>query len=103
LLGRDGYPLDMNRILDTAVEYDVAIELNASPYRCDLDWRNCKIAKEKGVMISVNPDAHSVSGLHDMDYGIGIARKGWLEKENVLNTKTLSEIETYFIAKKNRV
>ena len=78
----------MNRILDAAAECEVAIELNASPYRFDLDWRNCKIAKEKGVMISINPDAHSVKGLQDMEYGIGVARKGWLQKENVLNAMT---------------
>lgn len=103
LLGREGYPLDMNRIIDAAAECEVAIELNASPYRFDLDWRNCKIAKEKGVMISINPDAHSVRGLRDMAYGIGVARKGWLQKENVLNAMTRDEIETYFLAKKNRI
>ena len=96
LAGRDGYPVDMNQILDAALEFNVAIELNASPHRFDLDWRNCKIAKEKGVLISVNPDAHSVSGLHDMKYGVGIARKGWLESENVLNAKSLEELEHYF-------
>lgn len=103
LLGRDGLPLDMNRIIDAAAKHDVAIELNASPYRFDLDWRYCKYAKEQGVYISINPDAHSIEGLDDMRYGIGIARKGWLEKANILNTMSLAEIEKYFQNKRNRV
>ena len=103
LLGRDGMPLDMYKIIDIAAEYNVAIELNASPHRFDIDWRYCKYAKECGVYISINTDAHSVEGLQDISYGIGIARKGWLEKQNVLNALSLNEIEVYFEAKKNRV
>lgn len=96
LLGRDGYPLDMEKIIDAAAEHKVAIEINANPHRLDLDWRYCKYAKEKGVLISINPDAHSVDGLNDMHYGVGIARKGWLEKENILNAMSLQEIEHHF-------
>lgn len=103
LLGRDGLPLDMNRIIDAAAEHDVAIELNASPHRFDLDWRYCKYAKEQGVFISINPDAHSIEGLDDMRYGIGIARKGWLEKTNILNALSLEEIEKYFQNKRSRI
>ncbi len=103
LLGRDGLPLDMNRIIDAAAEHDVAIELNASPHRFDLDWRYCKYAKEQGVFISINPDAHSIEGLDDMRYGIGIARKGWLEKANILNALSLEEIEKYFQNKRSRI
>lgn len=102
LLARDGLPLDMNRIIETAAEYDVAIELNASPHRFDIDWRYGKYAKECGVYISVNPDAHSVEGLQDMAYGIGIARKGWLEKQNILNALPLAELEAFFQRKRNR-
>ncbi|MFQ6113403.1 MAG: DNA polymerase/3'-5' exonuclease PolX [bacterium] len=96
LLGREGYPLDVYKIIDAAAELGIAIELNASPHRFDIDWRYCKYAKEKRVMISINPDSHSVDGLQDMNYGIGIARKGWLEKENILNALTLEQIEQYF-------
>jgi len=103
LLARDGLPLDMKRIIDTAAEYGVAIELNASPHRFDIDWRHCKYAKACGVPISINPDSHSVAGLRDVDYGVGIARKGWLEKGDVLNALPLAEIEALFRSRRNRV
>jgi len=96
LLGREGLPLDMHRIIDAAAAHQVSLELNASPHRFDIDWRHCQYARERGVLISINPDAHSVEGLDDMKYGIGIARKGWLTKRNVLNTSSLAEIETFF-------
>ncbi len=102
LLGREGLPLDMHRLLDAAAEKGVAIELNANPHRFDIDWRYGKYAKERGVMISINPDAHSVEGLADMRYGVGIARKGWLEKTNVLNTLPLAEIERFFTERRER-
>ncbi|MFQ5771933.1 MAG: PHP domain-containing protein, partial [bacterium] len=101
LLGREGYPLDMHKIIAAAAEYDVVLELNASPHRFDIDWRYGKYAKEKGVLISINPDSHSVEGLPDINYGVGIARKGWLEKENILNTMTLEEIEQFFKQRKS--
>ena len=93
----------MIEIIDAAKEYNVIIELNASPYRFDIDWRFCKYAKEKGVMISINPDAHSVEGLNDMEYGIGIARKGWLEKENIFNALGLKQIENHFKGKRAKL
>ncbi|MFQ5674765.1 MAG: DNA polymerase/3'-5' exonuclease PolX, partial [bacterium] len=99
---RDGMPLDMYKIIDAAAEYNVAIELNASPHRFDIDWRYCKYAKEKGVLISINPDAHSIDGLHDMKYGIGIARKGWLEAQNILNALPLEEVERVFKNKRGK-
>lgn len=101
LLERDGYPLDLHKIIEAAAEYNVAIELNANPHRFDLDWRYCKYAKEMDVKISINPDAHSTEGLADMNYGIGIARKGWLERENILNAMSLDEIDSFF-KQKNR-
>ncbi len=100
LLGREGLPLDMNKIIDAAAVNHVSIELNASPHRFDIDWRYCKYAKDKGVYISINPDSHSVDGLADMRYGIGAARKGWLEKDNVLNTLSLAEIQAFFARKR---
>lgn len=92
LLSREGYDIDMYTIIDTAAETDTIIELNASPYRLDIDWRYLKYAKEKGVMISINPDAHSTAGLAEIFYGIGIARKGWQEKKDVLSTRTVAEV-----------
>lgn len=103
LSGRDGLPLDMYKIIDAAAEYKVIIELNASPHRFDIDWRYCKYAKEKGVLISINPDAHSIDGIDDMEYGIGIAQKGWLEQKNIFNALSLAEVETVFKRKRAQI
>lgn len=92
LLDREGYPVNMVDVINAAADYGKIIEINAHPMRLDLDWRLCKYAKEKGVRISINPDAHNIHGLNDVQYGIGIARKGWLEASNVVNTSTLNEI-----------
>ncbi|MHB1392666.1 MAG: DNA polymerase/3'-5' exonuclease PolX [Clostridia bacterium] len=96
LLARDEYELDINAVIDAAAEYGKVIEINADPHRLDLDWRNLKYAKEKGVKISINPDAHSIQGLRNMFYGVGIARKGWLEKHDVINTMDIAEMERFF-------
>ncbi len=100
LLGRDGYPINHRKVIDAAAELGVCIEINASPQRFDLDWRYCKYARDQGVMISINPDAHTRDGIDDIFYGVGIARKGWLRKKDVLNTKTAKEIAKWFSAKK---
>ncbi len=92
LLERDAYPVDMVQVIDAAADYGKIIEINAHPMRLDLDWRLCKYAKEKGVLIAINPDAHTIEGLHDVAYGVGAARKGWLEKRDVLNTSALSVV-----------
>ncbi|MCJ7727449.1 MAG: PHP domain-containing protein, partial [Actinobacteria bacterium] len=102
LLARDPYRVDIIRIINAAVENDVDIELNSSPFRLDLDWRMCKFAKEKGVKIFINPDAHSLKNLDDYKFGVNIARKGWLEKEDVPNTLSAKEIEIYLNSKKNK-
>ncbi len=100
LLGRSGYPVDMKKIIDAAAALGAAIELNAHPQRLDIDWRELKYAKNRGVRIAIGPDAHNLSGFDDMPYGIGIARKGWLEKADVLNTMTLEEISAFFKSRK---
>ncbi len=102
LLGRDGYPVDMKKIIDAAASLGAAIELNAHPQRLDIDWRELKYAKNRGVKIAVGPDAHNLGGFADMAYGIGIARKGWLEKADVLNAMTLEEISEFFKSRKAR-
>jgi len=99
LLARQGYECDMDAIIEACIEYGVALELNANPHRLDLDWRYCGLAKSKGVKIVINPDAHNVDGLNDMEYGIGIARKGWLEAKDVLNSMNLDEIIAYLAAR----
>ena len=97
LQGRDGYEIDLHTILEHMSEANKegelkAVELNASPYRLDLDWRLCKRAKELHVPVVINPDAHSVQGLGDIDYGVMIARKGWLEESDILNSLGREEI-----------
>ncbi len=95
LLSREPYAVNMLKVIETAAHYNKVLELNANPHRFDLDWRNCIIAKKKGVKISVNPDAHSVAGLSDIDFGIKIARKGWITRENCLNCQSMEKIKAY--------
>ena len=97
LQGRDGYEIDLQAVLEHMSEYNQngtlkAIELNASPYRLDLDWKFCKRAKDLGVPVVINPDAHSISGLNDIRFGVMNARKGWLESNDVLNSLNHKEI-----------
>lgn len=100
LLARDPYKVDIIRIINAAAENNVDLELNASPFRLDLDWRVCKYAKEKGVKIFINPDAHNIENLSEYKFGVNIARKGWLEKEDVINTLPVKELEKYLKNKK---
>jgi DNA polymerase (family 10) len=92
LLAREPYAHDLEAILKFAGAQQVIIEINASPYRLDLDWRWLRRAKELGILISINPDAHSLEGLDDVNYGVMIARKGWLAPEDVLNTYPPAEV-----------
>jgi DNA polymerase (family 10) len=102
LLAREPYAIDMMRVIDEASRSGVAIELNAHPYRLDIDWRLCKYAKEKGVKIAINPDAHDEKGLKDTYYGVGIGRKGWLEPGDILNAMDVAEIKA-FLEQRRRV
>ncbi len=100
LLGREGYPLDMEQIFEAALRHKVIIELNASPARLDIDWRYLKRARELGVLIAINPDAHRIHELQDVIYGVKIARKGWLEVKDVFNCRGRHDIIKYLAAKK---
>ena len=75
-------------------------ERHARPCRLDIDWRLCKYAKEKGVKMIINPDAHEEKGLKDTFFGVGIARKGWLEPGDILNTMSLEEMRAYLRRRK---
>lgn len=86
LLSREPIKINMNEIIKTAAEEKVIIEINANPYRLDLDWSYCKAAKEAGCSFIIAPDAHSIDGIDDIQYGVNIARKGWLEKKDIVNT-----------------
>src|SRR2546429_55748 len=102
LLKREPYEIDISAILDVAARTGTWIELNAAPKRLDLDWRWWPRAKERGVKCVINPDAHRVERLQDLWFGIGIARKGWLTKDDVMNCLPLDKIETALQVKKNR-
>ena len=96
--GRDGFPVDLHAVLRRMGELNAEgnlkiVEINASPYRLDLDWRYCRYAKEQGVPISINPDAHSTQGLKDVWFGAQIARKGWLEQNDIINCRSGAELE----------
>ncbi len=96
LLGRAGYPLDMDAVIDAAAEHGVCIEINAHPSRLDLDWRFVHKARDRGIKIPIDPDAHTLAGIDDMRYGIGIARKGWLRAVDVLNTMETTDVLSFF-------
>jgi len=100
LLSREPYQVNIPAILDAAAATGTIIELNASPRRLDMDWRWWPLAREKGVKCAINPDAHSTAGLQDLIFGVGIARKGWLTKNDVINTLPLARIEAVLKAKR---
>jgi DNA polymerase (family 10) len=96
LLSRHGYPIDHKKVIDACAANQVIIEINANPLRLDLDWRWHQYAISRGVLLSINPDAHRKEGFNDMKYGTLIARKGGLSKENCLNAMNLEQISVLF-------
>jgi len=100
LLSRKGYEIDYKKVIDACAANNVVIEINANPLRLDLDWRWHQYALEKGVILSINPDAHRKEGFHDMHFGVLTARKGGLSAKMNLNSLTLEEISAYFAKRK---
>ncbi|MBP9084008.1 MAG: DNA polymerase/3'-5' exonuclease PolX, partial [Bacteroidia bacterium] len=100
LLAREGYPIDHKAVIDACAAHHVILELNAHPYRLDIDWRWIRYAIEKGVQISVNPDAHHTNGYHDMYYGVCAGRKGLLTKKMTFNAKSVVEVSQWFESRK---
>ncbi|MBD1394925.1 DNA polymerase/3'-5' exonuclease PolX [Mucilaginibacter glaciei] len=103
LLSRKGYDIDYVKVIDACAANNVVIEINANPVRLDLDWRWQSYALSKGVKLSINPDAHRISGFHDMKFGVLAGRKGGLYKEMCLNALSLDEIKKVFEFKKPKV
>src|SRR5712692_4675152 len=103
LLSREGYSLDIDAVIDAAAAHGVCIEVNASPLRLDLDWRYLHRARDKGIKIPIDQDAHTIDGLDEMRYGIGIARKGWLRAGDVLNTKSTEELLNFFRSRRKKI
>jgi DNA polymerase (family X) len=95
LLSRDPYPVDLDAVMDKAAATGIALEINADPHRLDLDWRAVREARDRGVAISIGADAHSVAGLSYMEYGINMARKGWLSPDQILNARPVGDFIAY--------
>jgi DNA polymerase (family 10) len=100
LLRREPFAVDMNAMMEMAAEQGIALELNCDPNRLDLDWRWVQEALKRGVTIEIGPDAHSPSELGFVDFGMQIARKGWLEKGDVLNTRSADEVMEFARARR---
>ncbi|MBI3886966.1 MAG: DNA polymerase/3'-5' exonuclease PolX [Opitutae bacterium] len=100
LLQREGYEVDAEKVIDAAIASKVVIELNASPWRLDMDWRLWRKAAERGLLCAINPDAHDTAGLADFRTGVGAARKGWLTKEQVITTRSLASIKRWLTGRK---
>ena len=100
LLTREPYAIDLAAVIAKAGEVGVAIELNADPHRLDIDWRACKLARAAGTLVSIGPDAHSPQGLEHLEMGVAVARKGWLEAADVLNSRSASEVLAFARARR---
>jgi DNA polymerase (family 10) len=100
LLSRPGYPLDTKKIIDACAANKVVIELNAHPRRLDIDWRWIRYALEKEVLISIDPDAHSIGGYKDIKYGVLAAQKAGLTKDRNLSSFSLSRFEAFLAERK---
>ncbi|MEG6617060.1 DNA polymerase/3'-5' exonuclease PolX [Peptococcaceae bacterium 1198_IL3148] len=93
LLGRrEGYELDIDRVLEAAAKYNTILEINASPDRLDLSEENARKAKEMGIRIAINTDAHDLKRLNEMEYGVSVARRAWLTKDDIINTKDVDQL-----------
>ncbi len=102
LLSRSGYPVDHLKVIDACAEYNVVIELNANPRRLDIDWQLIDYALKQNVMISINPDAHSIAGINDINYGILVAQKAMLPAAKNLSSFSLEAFEKFVTEQKQK-
>ncbi|MCB1225152.1 MAG: PHP domain-containing protein, partial [Verrucomicrobiales bacterium] len=102
LLQRPSYAVNIGTLIDAAAETGTIIELNASSWRLDMDWRWWRHARDRGVLCSINPDAHSTEGLKDVVFGVRSARKGWLRRGDVLNCLPLDQVQDALQVKRRR-
>jgi DNA polymerase (family X) len=91
LLSRDPYGLDLDAVIEKAAATGVALEVNADPHRLDLDWRVLRRARERKVAISIGADAHNLAGISHVDFGVGMARKGWLGPDDIVNAAPVEQ------------
>ena len=101
LLSRDPYGLELDAVIEKAAATGVALEINADPHRLDLDWRVLRGARDRGAAISIGADAHSVGGIANAEYGVGIARKGWLGPDDILNTLPVEQFLAHAARRKH--
>jgi DNA polymerase (family 10) len=101
LLRREAYKVDVGRVIDAAIANRVIIEINAAPKRLDMDWRHWRKAAERGLLCAINPDAHETGELGYVRAGINAARKGWLTKDQVVNTRSRSDVEKVLRARRS--
>jgi DNA polymerase (family 10) len=94
---RPAYEIDVRKVIDAAAANGKIIEINSNPYRLDLDWRSAIYAKEKGLKMAINPDSHKTTTLTDIFYGVNVARKGWLEKSDVVNCLEYEEFAKKYV------
>src|SRR3954452_20325921 len=102
LLRRPGYDIDVEKVLRACAKHEVVVEINAHPWRLDLDWRWHQAALGFGCMLSINPDAHSIRELDHMHWGVAMARKGGVPADRVLNAMPLPEITRYLLTSRGR-
>src|SRR4051812_17637043 len=102
LLSREPYAIRIEEVLEKAAALGVAVELNADPHRLDLDWRYCRRARELGVTIEIGPDAHSTNGLDNVHFGVGMARKAWLEASDVLNARSARDVISFALKRRTK-
>ena len=102
LLRREGYPVDLEAVLQAAAECGVMVEINAHPARLDLDWVHCRRAKARGVPVVINPDAHSTGDLGLYRFGVDVARRGWLTRDDVFNTRPAAQVAKALAERKAR-
>ena len=100
LLSRAGYKIDVEQVFAAAIEKGVAVEINSDPHRLDLSWQYWRRGKQLGVRTAINPDAHSTRSLGVVEYGVCMARKGWLENSDVVNTWTLPAVKKFLRQRK---
>jgi DNA polymerase (family X) len=96
LLSREPYDIDLDAVIDAAAAHGKAIEINGDPHRMDMDWRHWPDARARGVPCALDPDAHSVAGLGAVAFGLAMARKGWLEAADIINTWEPDRVQSYF-------
>jgi DNA polymerase (family 10) len=101
LLAREGYKPDFEKVMDACAANKVAIELNANPHRLDLDWSLIQKALDKGILISINPDAHSIQGLSDIHFGVLAARKGGLTRDSCLTCFDVADFADFIEKRKS--